>query len=249
MKRPKRAVAYLRVSTAKQEASGLGLEAQQAAVNDWASREGATVVKAFTEIETGTRKRERPMLREALEHAELTRSVLVVAKLDRLSRNVAFLAALMDSGVDFVCCDNPNATKLTIHILAAVAEDEAVRISERTKAALKAAKARGVKLGGSRKASRNLTPTARKNGARVSAEVRTQSSLEFAQKAAAAIERLGLIGESLRTIAEGLNEADVPTRRGTAWTATQVKRVLDLSASVEISREVTKVTKARFGWK
>lgn len=137
-------IAYYRVSTKRQGNSGLGLEAQRAAV----ARFGSPVAE-YTEVETG-KKADRPQLRRAIEHAKQLDGTLVVAKLDRLARNVLFTATLMDSGVDFVAADMPHANKLTIHIMAALAEQEATMISERTKAALAAAKARGVKLGGKR---------------------------------------------------------------------------------------------------
>jgi hypothetical protein len=133
-------VAYYRVSTARQGASGLGLDAQRAAVATWTAANGAAVLAGYTEVESGKRA-DRPELGKALAHAKRSRATLVIAKLDRLSRNVHFLSGLMESGVDFIACDNPHANKLTIHILAAVAEDEAKRISERTRAALAAYKA------------------------------------------------------------------------------------------------------------
>ena len=132
-------VAYYRVSTAKQGASGLGLDAQRAAIATWTAANGAAVLAGYTEVESGKRA-DRPELGKALAHAKRSRATLVIAKLDRLSRNVHFLSGLMESGVDFIACDNPHANKLTIHILAAVAEDEAKRISERTRAALAAYK-------------------------------------------------------------------------------------------------------------
>ncbi len=138
-------VAYYRVSTKQQGQSGLGLEAQEIAVRDYAKGTGAAILAKYTEIESG-KLADRPQLAKAVAHARRAKAKLVIAKLDRLARNVAFLSALMDSGVEFVACDNPHANRLTIHILAAVAEDEARRISERTKAALAAAKARGAKL-------------------------------------------------------------------------------------------------------
>src|SRR5262245_20848184 len=142
-------IAYYRVSTRKQGDSGLGLEGQQHEVQTHAQRNNATIVASYKEVERG-KKSDRPELAKALAHAKRSKAVLVVAKLDRLSRNVAFLSALMESKVQFVCCDNPHATSLTIHILAAVAEDEAKRISARTKAALAAAKMRGTLLGSAR---------------------------------------------------------------------------------------------------
>ena len=142
-------VAYYRVSTERQGRSGLGLEGQRAAVAAYAKQVGATMLAEYTEVESGKRA-DRPELAKALPHAKRSKATLLVAKLDRLARNVAFLSAVMDSGVDFIACDNPHANRLTIHILAAVAEDEARRISDRTKAALGAAKARGTKLGSAR---------------------------------------------------------------------------------------------------
>jgi DNA invertase Pin-like site-specific DNA recombinase len=144
-----RFVAYYRVSTEQQGRSGLGLEAQQAAVRAYLNGGAWTLLGEFVEVESGKRA-DRPELARALEHCRLTGAVLVVAKLDRLTRNMAFLAALMDSGVEFVACDNPHANRLTLHLLGAVAEHERGMISARTKAALEAAKARGVALGGDR---------------------------------------------------------------------------------------------------
>src|SRR5262249_19254047 len=137
-------IAYYRVSTDRQGRSGLGLEAQQAAVRAYLGQ--AAPIAEFTEVETGKRN-DRPELKEALALCRKRKAKLVIAKLDRLSRNLAFIAALMDSGVEFVAVDNPHATRLTLHILAAVAEHERLMIAERTKAALQAAKARGVRLG------------------------------------------------------------------------------------------------------
>ena len=139
-------VAYYRVSTRKQGESGLGLEAQQLCVGDFARYGQHAVIAAYQEIETGKRS-DRPELARAIAHARRAKATLVIAKLDRLARNVHFLSGLMESRIEFVCCDNPHANRLTLHILAAVAEDEARRISERTKAALAAYKARGGKLG------------------------------------------------------------------------------------------------------
>jgi DNA invertase Pin-like site-specific DNA recombinase len=144
-----RFVSYYRVSTDKQGASGLGLEAQRAAVSRHVAGAGGAVVAEFTEIESG-KKNDRPQIAAALAACRLRRATLIIAKLDRLARNVYFVSGLMESGVEFVACDNPHATRLTIHILAAVAEHEREMISQRTKAALAAAKARGVRLGNPR---------------------------------------------------------------------------------------------------
>jgi DNA invertase Pin-like site-specific DNA recombinase len=124
-------IPYFRVSTAKQGESGLGLEGQQAAVREYTERIGGRVLAAYTEVETGKRS-DRPQLVKAMADCRRSKAVLCIAKLDRLSRKLHFLAGLMESEVEFVCCDNPHANRLTLHILAAVAEDEARRISERT---------------------------------------------------------------------------------------------------------------------
>lgn len=139
-------VVYYRVSTKQQGDSGLGLEAQREMV---ARHLNGRPALEYTEIESG-KKADRPVLRKALEVAKASGATLVIAKLDRLARNVAFISSLMDSGVEFQCCDMPHANRLTLHIMAAFAEHEGQVISERTKAGLQAAKARGTKLGGYR---------------------------------------------------------------------------------------------------
>lgn len=214
-------VAYYRVSTAKQGESGLGLESQQAKVAAHAATSGCQVVKEFTEIESG-RKSDRPELAKAIAYAKKHKATLVIAKLDRLARNVAFIANLMDGGVEFVACDNPTATRLTLHILAAVAEDEARQISERTKSALAAAKARGQKLGAARMGS-HLTAADRAKGAAVNRDLAVNDVAALAVE----IQRLRSVGKSLRAIAADLNEAGHTTRQGSVWNAIQVKRVLD----------------------
>ncbi len=168
-------ISYFRVSTKKQGRSGLGLEAQKAAVVSFVRQHDATVLAEYKEIESG-KKAKRPKLTEAIGHAKLAKATVVVAKLDRLARNVAFTSALMESGVDFVACDNPHANRLTIHILAAVAEEEGMRISQRTKDALTSARRRGVKLGSARpghwKGREHLRGW--KRGAAVSGEARSE---------------------------------------------------------------------------
>src|SRR6266404_4715508 len=141
-----RYVAYYRVSTDRQGRSGLGLEAQRATVQEFLGRTGGTLRAEFTEVQSG-RDDNRAELTGALKLCKLTNSTLLIAKLDRLSRNVAFLATLQQSKTKFVACDLPEANELVVHILAAVAQAERKAISERTKAALAAAKARGVRLG------------------------------------------------------------------------------------------------------
>lgn len=214
-------VAYRRVSTDKQGRSGLGLEGQTAAIDAHVKATGCTLLSTYTEVESGKRA-DRPELRKAIAHAKRAGATLVIAKLDRLSRNVAFLAGLMESGVDFVACDNPHANRLTIHILAAVAEDEAVRISERTKAALKAYKARGGKLG-----TNNLTDEGRVKGNARAAEVVKAKATEAYADLADDIRAMKAEGLTLRAIADRLNSEGHTTRTGSQWSQVQVKRVLD----------------------
>lgn len=228
--KPVTIVAYYRVSTAQQGRSGLGLEAQQAAVERFAGQEGAAIVAAYTEVESG-RKNDRPQLARALAHAKRSRAVLVTAKLDRLARDVAFIAGVMNSGVEFRAVDNPHATRFTLHILAAVAEDEARRISERTKAALAALKARGVLLGAARPECRNLDAAARLRGSQRSAAESRRRSAEAYADLAPAVAAMRKRGLSLREIAGQLNQEGHTTRRGCVWTAVQVKRLLEMPAT------------------
>ncbi len=216
-------IAYYRVSTRRQARSGLGLEAQQAAVLDFQASSGVKVLSDYTEVETGKRS-DRPELAKAIAHAKRAGATLVVAKLDRLARNVAFTSALMESGVDFLACDNPHANRLTIHILAAVAEDEARRIGERTKAALAAAKRRGVKLGAARPECRNLTNQARTKGAKAGGRVVKQQADE------AYVDLRDFLAAlrpafSYQQIADILNLRGERTRRGKPWTDVAVRRV------------------------
>lgn len=213
------AVAYYRVSTQKQGQSGLGLEAQQAAVLAYARSKGLGLALEFTEIETGTRKRRRPQLEAALEYTRRIGGVLLIAKLDRLARNVAVVAALMESGVRFVAVDMPEADNMTIHVMAAVAEREAQLISARTKAALAARKARGLKLG----KAENLTPAARQAGA-AATRARAVHDMRTVAAYAGTLRNQGL---SLRAVALQLETHGFKTRQGGPWNAVQVKRVLD----------------------
>lgn len=207
-------VTYCRVSTRSQGQSGLGLEAQQAAIGNFAAANATQTVGAFTEVESG-RKADRPQLLAALKLAKLTGSKLVIAKLDRLSRNAAFLLNLQDSGVDFVACDNPSATPLTVGILAIVAQDEARAISERTKAALAAAKARGQRLGNPngaealRRAGKGNT--ASRQAASTYADTRAQDLAETL----AELQANGIT--TLAGIAKELNSRGIKTARGKSW--------------------------------
>jgi DNA invertase Pin-like site-specific DNA recombinase len=218
-------VAYYRVSTRQQGDSGLGLEGQVAVVEAYAKATGATIVRSYREVETGKRA-DRPELQKALADCKRSKATLVIAKLDRLARNMAFTANLMESGVDFVACDNPHANRLTIHILAAVAEDEAKRISDRTKAALAAYKARGGKLGAARPEGRKLDAEASAKGRQQAGQVLKALADDAYADLAPMLVELQDSGLSLREIAERLNQEGHTTRRGRPWNQTQVMRVL-----------------------
>ncbi|BAE53318.1 recombinase family protein [Paramagnetospirillum magneticum] len=213
-------IAYYRVSTDKQGKSGLGLEAQQAAVRAYLNGGDWDLLAEYTEIESGKRA-DRPQLAQALKAAKKAGAVLVIAKLDRLARNVAFIANMMEAGVDFVACDNPHANRLTLHILAAVAEDEARRISERTVAALQAAKARGKALGGRRTEGQYEASSATRMAAAdlLAANVRPIIS---------SIQASGVT--SYAAIADVLNTRGIKTARGGQWHASSVRNVVLRSA-------------------
>jgi DNA invertase Pin-like site-specific DNA recombinase len=219
-----RLVAYERVSTARQGASGLGLEAQRKVIEDFAASRGAEVLARFTEVESG-RKADRPELAKALHLAKVTGATLVIAKLDRLSRNAAFLLALRDSGVRFVAVDMPEANDLTVGIMALVAQAEREAISRRTKEALAVAKARGVKLGNPNGAA--SLRRAGKGGAALRAAVAANSQA-FAADLASVLADIQAAGHvSLRAIAAELTARGIRTRRGGLWGVGNVKTLLE----------------------
>ena len=226
----KKLIAYIRVSTDKQGASGLGMEGQQAAIDAYARQCGGGVIATFMEVESG-KVSDRPELAKALAHCRRTKASLTVAKLDRLSRNVAFLSRMLEAGVEFVACDNPSANRLTLHILAAVAENEAKAISDRTKAALTAAKARGEKLGSARpghwegREGRRLAGA--KNGAAASRAVRSRAAAEAYSDLMPMVKELRDGGASLGAIAEKLNAEGFTTSRGAAFTPMTVHRIME----------------------
>jgi len=217
-------IAYYRVSTAKQGRSGLGLEAQQAAVRDYLNGGNWDLIQEMTEVETG-KLSDRPQLAEALRLCRLHNAQLVIAKLDRLARNVAFVSALMEAKVSFVAVDLPTANDFTIHILAAVAQHEATAISARTKAALAAAKARGRKLGGLREGGLG-TAEQRLVGQQRSILTRQRKAVSFAADVSPFITEMHKAEMSLRSIAADLNAKKIPTARGKAWTAAAVQRII-----------------------
>lgn len=210
-------VAYRRVSTQKQGRSGLGLDAQDSAIRSYASRAGCTIVGEFTEIETG-KNSARPELAKAIRHAKRYKAVLVIAKLDRISRKVHFISGLMEAGIDFFATDCPNDDITMTHFRAVIAEDEGRKISQRTKAALAIAKQRGTKLG----KPENMTADAQAKGASSNRDLAIVAYALIAPL----IEKLQAQNMKLQAIADRLNEKGHLTRTGTPWTPVQVMRVL-----------------------
>ena len=208
-------VAYYRVSTAKQGRSGLGIEAQKAAVESYLNGGDWALLGSYTEVESGKRDA-RPELSKAMIHCRRTGATLVVAKLDRLSRDVAFLANLMKGKVPFVACDNPHATPFTIHILAAVAQHEREAISARTKAAL----AQSTKKLGGWRGGPPGDPTAAR-------EALIEKARAFAADIGPMVQDLRAEGLSLRQIAASLTADGIRTPRDGTWSPSTVKRLLD----------------------
>jgi len=218
-----KAVAYYRVSTAKQGSTGHGLAAQRAAVEELCRTRGLDLIAPpFEEVESG-KNADRPELMKALERCKVTGATLVVAKLDRLSRSVAFLAALQDSGAKFIAADMPEANELTVHILAAVAQAERKAISTRTKEALAAAKARGQKLGNP-----NGAAALRRAGpSKAGTEAIMRNAAQHAERLRPIVKRLQEEGNhSLVALAKALNEASVLTPRGASWHPSSVSNLL-----------------------
>lgn len=210
-------IAYYRVSTDKQGKSGLGLEAQIADVQRHTQRSGGELLAEFQEVETGKHS-DRPQLQAALKLCRQKKAVLVIAKLDRLSRNVAFIANLMESKVEFIACDNPHANKTMLQMMAVFAEHERDAISQRTKDALQAVKARGVKLGRPNadiaEVQRHWSQRARSVRARV-----YPTAQEMRDR-----------GMTLTQIADDLNERGIKTCRNGQWYASTVRQLLNNAA-------------------
>lgn len=209
----KPAVAYLRVSTRYQGASGLGIDAQRAAVETYCKQTGHDLIAEFLEIESGARS-SRPVLREAIDRAKGTRALLVIARLDRLSRSSRFIGELLDGDLRFVACDLPSANRMVLQILAAVAEEEARAASIRTKAALAAAKARGVVLGNPG----NLTNADRARGGRTAVRLRRRRRDDALAAVARRIRELRVDGVGYKRIAAALNADHYQTTLGKQWT-------------------------------
>jgi DNA invertase Pin-like site-specific DNA recombinase len=207
-----RFIAYYRVSTDRQGRSGLGLDAQRETVSQFLAGRTASVIAEFVEIESGG-KSDRPKLRDALDACQREKATLLIAKLDRLARSVAFISALMEAKTNFLAVDMPHASRLVLHVMAAFAEHEREMIRERTKAALAAAKARGVRLGA--------------NGAVLAARHRHDATV-FAHEIAQAVGSLIASGAcTTAAIAAGLNSVGLRSRQGGRWHPASVARVLD----------------------
>lgn len=203
-------IVYYRVSTQRQGQSGLGLEAQKHACAHY------DIVAEYTEVESG-KKSNRPELAKALAHAKKIGATLLIAKLDRLARNVHFITGLLEAGVPITCADMPEADRTFLQMAAVFAEWEGRRISERTKAALAAAKRRGVKLG---------SPDPAKGGSVTGAQ-RANATAQVAPQAMPIINALRKAGQSLRAIASALNEAQIPTAMGGQWHASSVRNLIN----------------------
>lgn len=213
-----RFVSYIRVSTQQQGRSGLGLDAQRNAVADYASSTPSHILQEFVEVETGKGANaldRRPQLRAALALCRKEGATLLIAKLDRLARNVAFIAGLLESNIEFVAVDMPNANKTMLHIHSVMAEWERDQISARTREALAAAKARGVRLGSAGPA--NL---------RSNTEARQALANDFAVRLRPLITALLNSGFSQRAAVQKLNETGVKAPRGGRWSLVQLQRAL-----------------------
>jgi DNA invertase Pin-like site-specific DNA recombinase len=213
-----RYVSYCRVSTQKQGLSGLGLEAQQSAVRAFLSGTTAIMVKEFTETETGkgaNALETRPQLKAALEACRKHKATLIIAKLDRLARNVHFVTGLLETGVDFVAADMPHANKVMIQMHAVMSEWERDQISARTKAALAAAKARGVVLGVTGRA--NL---------KQNLEARTDAANAFAEKVSGVLLGFKAAGMTQRRMVEELNQLNIKAPKGGSWSLAQLQRMV-----------------------
>jgi DNA invertase Pin-like site-specific DNA recombinase len=209
-------IAYYRVSTDRQGDSGLGLDAQRKLVNDYLNGGNWTLAAEFTEVESGKRS-DRPQLAAALAMCKRLRAKLIVAKLDRLSRNVGFISALMDSGVEFVAADMPHANKMTLQVMAVFAEYERDQISERTRRALAQAKERGTKLGGPK----------RLEASALGAAANRTNAERFATNVIPIIREIQASGvTTLRGVARALNARGVRSARGVPWSAVAVTNIL-----------------------
>lgn len=215
----KKYIAYYRVSRKEQGISGLGLSAQRSSVEKYVSSQDGTILNEYTEIETGTNKRKRIEIQKAIQMAKSENAVLVIAKLDRLSRNVNFISSLMDSGIEFIAVDMPTANNFTIHIFSALAEQEAKLISSRTKQALAELKKKGSVLGNPK----NLNDNARAKGVATIKENAINNDRN--RQAQSVIMSCKERGMSYREIAKYLNELNFKTRYGNQFLAPTVHQL------------------------
>ncbi len=218
-----KAVTYYRVSTKRQGKSGLGLEAQRDAIKNFLGKDYPPIAE-FTEIESG-KNNSRLELTKALEYCKLTGATLVIAKLDRLSRNAAFLMTLRDQGVKFVAADMPEANNMTIGIMATIAQHEREMISQRTKAALQATKARGKTLGNPS----NLTPQDAAKGRAMGRIVMLQKAKEYRDRLIPVLKEMVSRGLSLRGIVKELEKKSIVTLNGGRWHPTTIKKILEMA--------------------
>jgi len=222
-------IAYRRVSTQHQGMDGFGMEAQDGSIEAYRLAVAGKIVAEYTEVESGKRA-DRPELTLALAHAKRIGARLVIAKLDRLGRNVHFISGLMETGVDFVAADSPNDDKFMLHLKAAFAEEEARKISKRTKEGLAVAKSRGVKLGSSREGAPKLAGGANLEASRRAGVVAAADADAAYEEITPIVRHLRADGLSLQAIADRLNTDGHATRRGLPWNKVQVSRVLDRHA-------------------
>ncbi len=224
-------IAYFRVSTTKQGNSGLGIEAQEASVKQYCSSNNIALTASYTEVETGKKDslENRPVLQKVLGHCKRIGATLIIAKLDRLSRSVRVTSLLHSSNIEFIACDFPSANRFTIQILAAVAENEARMISDRTKAALGALKARGVKLGSHRpECAGGLTLDGRQRGGAKSALDKQRQKVEAYSEIIGEVFALRKSGMYLRDIAKILNDRGETTRTGCRFKSGTIHGLLQL---------------------
>ena len=202
-------ISYIRVSTERQGKSGLGLEAQKSVVDKFVTQSGGELLSEYVEVESGKRNC-RIQLQKAIKHCKSQQATLIIAKLDRLARNVHFISGLIESGVQFKAADMPSADRFMLHVYAAMAEEEGRRISERTKAALAAARARGVKLGTS---------------CRALADKKIQEAENHCKQIGPIIKGHKANGLAVRKIADRLNLDSVPSYSGGKWHPSTVQRL------------------------
>jgi len=222
-------IAYYRVSRKIQGISGLGMSAQKTSVEKYVAGQDGIILKEFTEVETGTNKRDRVEIHKAIQQAKNENAILIIAKLDRLARNVSFVSSLMDAGIEFVAVDMPTANHFTIHIFSALAEQEAKLISSRTKLALAELKKKGVKLG----SPKNLTDEARNKGTKAIKENALNNDRN--RQAQSIITNCKEKGMSFREIANYLNELNFKTRYGKQFLPASVHQLYNRSQLLEVA--------------